>query len=204
MVTKQQLDESLNQMRKDLTETINESIKGLQEHIIDNLVKANKELQDKVDKLEMELQASLQYNRLNNIIISGIPGAVDHKDLKGISLGVLNSCLDEPITARAFEGCHRVSSKSEDVVCRLVNRGDVEDALDNRNKLQTINKTAVGLPRGTGQIYLNTHLTPYNSKLAYFCRQLKKKKKVSKINIRKGKIKILISDQDEEETDAMS
>ena len=197
MVNKAELDNSLQLLKNDLIQTINNSISDLREKIVDNLVQANKELQgkvkvleSKVSQLEIDLQSSLQYNRLNNIIISGIPKAIEHHDLKEVSLGIMNTCLESDIGWRDMEACHRISKNSDDVVCRLINREDVEEVLANANKLNNIDKTSVGLTSETAKIYVNVHLTPHNSKLAFHCRKLKRENKIKKISTRKGIIKI--------------
>ena len=148
------------------------------------------QLESKVNQLEIDLQNNLQYNRLNNIVISGIPKDIEHGDLKEVSLGIMNACLETEIEWRDMEACHRISKKSDDVVCRLVNREDVDEVLQNRKKLQAFNRESVHLPEGT-EIFVNTHLTPYKSKLAYHCRELKRKGKLKK-STRKGIIKVLI------------
>ena len=117
---------------------------------------------------------------MNNIVISGIPKEVEHKDLEKPAIGVINACLEKPINERDMEACHRISTRSDDVVCRLVNRKDVEEALDNWRKLKNLNKRQAGLPPNTAEIYISTHLTPYRSKIAYHCRQLKKEGKIKK------------------------
>ena len=199
MVTKKDLDDGLTKLRVELTESLNKSILELREHVINKLMEANdglkaqvKVLETKVVNLEKELQSSLQYNRLNNVVISGIPESVDHNDLKSVSLEIMNTCLQSNIGPRDMEACHRISKKSKDVVCRLVNREDVEEALANSKMLENINHEEAGLPNDTGNIYINVHLTPHNAKLAYHCRQLKKRNKVMKISTRKGIVKILL------------
>ena len=75
-----------------------------------------------------------------------------------------------------------------------MNRRNVEEALENWGKLAAINKEDVGLPPTTGNIFFNPHLTPYGSKIAYQCRQLKKEGKIKNISTKKGIIKIQFMD----------
>ena len=204
MVSKTDFDKGLAGLKSELKEFIDQSISQLREQVIDNLIQANLQLQgnvtlleNKVNNLQLELQASFQYNRLNNVVISGIPSNVEHKDLQKAALGIMNTCLEVPITGRDFEACHRISQKSQDVVCRLVNRRDVEEALDNGKKLKNIDNAKVGLPPNTGGLFMNTHLTPYKAKIAYHCRQLKKKGKINKLFTKKGIIKVGYDEKDE-------
>ena len=124
------LDKQRALLATELKGVVEKSISDLREHVIDKLIASNKELQSKVSDLEhevhtlnTELQKSLQYNRLNNIVISGIPEEVEHRLLEKTSLSILNKCLETPIGKRDLEACHRLSVKSNNVVCRLVVRG---------------------------------------------------------------------------------
>ena len=134
MLTQKDLDDSLTQLRTDLTEVIKTSIDAVKDTVINNLASANKELQhhvkkleERVTELETELHSNLQYNRLNNLIISGIPSSVEHINLEAVSLTIINTCTEVPdITSRDVEGCHRLSKNNMDVIIRLINRAVVE------------------------------------------------------------------------------
>ena len=202
MVNQNQLDSSLDKLCEETSNKIEDSIKSIKDTIIQQLVDANKNLQakvfsleKKVQQLEIDHQASNQYNRQTNILISGIPPEVDHEDLEQISINILNKC-NAPVVLneRDFQACHRLSEKNNDVVCRLVNKKDVEKALTNRVKLSKLSnqdKVDLKLPISTDKIYLNVHLTPYNAKLAFYCRRLKKNGFITKMSTNKGIIKIL-------------
>ena len=56
-----------------------------------------------------------------------------------------------------------------------------------------MDKTEFGFREGTA-IYLNEHLTPHNSRLAYISRQLKNKGFIKQIRTFKGIVKILFPD----------
>ena len=201
MVTQTQLNDGLEKLRNDLTTLINESIQSVKDTIIANLTKANKDLfdkikllEDKVVSLESELQASNQYNRQNNLLISGIPEDVQHENLEAISIGIINKCCSAIVVSpEEVQGCHRISQKNIDVVCRLVNKKYVEKTLQNRvkmNNLSNDDKTNLGLPASTEKIFLNEHLSPYTSKLAFYCRRLKKNDLINRMSTKKGVIKI--------------
>ena len=137
MVTQTQLNDGLEKLRTDLTMLINESIQSVKDTIISNLTQANKDLFDKIQlleekvvSLESELQASNQYNRQNNLLISGIPEDVQHESLETISIGIINKCCSAIVVSpEEVQGCHRISQKNKDVVCRLVNKKYVEKTL---------------------------------------------------------------------------
>lgn len=110
MVTKAQLEEALDVLRTDIKNDMDKSISELREHVINQLIEANKSLQkkvnvleDRVKYLERDFRASEQYNRLNNIVISGIPPTVDDSMLEHAVTTVMNTCLSDEILRRAIE-----------------------------------------------------------------------------------------------------
>ena len=137
MVTQKDLDKGLEKLRVDLTRDITDSIKSVQDTVIAQLLDANEKLRDKVDQLEKKVillesaqHDGEQYSRQNNLVISGIPKEVVHDNLEGVVINIINRCNNPvTITNRDIEACHRTSQRSDDVVCRLVNRKDVEEAL---------------------------------------------------------------------------
>ena len=235
MVTKQQLDDSLAEMRTSLTnelkpvikDIVDQAILALRENVIDKLSEDNDKLKDKVVALEAKVRSltievvdGQQYTRQNNIVISGIPAEVAHEDLTKVSMNIMNHCLvDEKANATKkpnanknpmvgfgvnfpdFEACHRISTRSTDVVCRLVNRRAVEDTLRNWKKLQKFDHKKLGLPASTTELYVNPHLSPYRSKIAYHCRQLKKNKRIKKLSTHKGNVKILLNPENVDDAD---
>ena len=95
MVTKLQLDEAITELstclKSELKELLDDSISALKDFLIDSLKASNLELQNKVKQLEERIvkleqgtdaenirretdyQTGMQYNRLNSIVITGIP-----------------------------------------------------------------------------------------------------------------------------------
>ena len=215
MVNKQQLDESLAALKTSLTNelkdhikvVVDESISALRENIIQKLLDENKSLKEKVTCLEKSVRAltldvvdGQQYTRQNNLVIGGIPKEVEHDKLMPLALNIANHCIGgKNVGLGDFEACHRVSAKSTDVVCRFVNRRAVEDTLRNWKKLDKIDKNKLGLPASTGKIYVSAHLSPYRAKIAYFCRQLKRDKRIEKLSTLKGNVKIRLNAENEEE-----
>ena len=190
---------------------VEDSIQKLRENVIEKLLVENKKLHEKIGSLEetvrtltLDVVDNQQYTRQNNIVIGGIPGEVEHKNLMPIALNIMKHCIgNEGIGFGDFEACHRISSKSSDVVCRLVNRRAVEheDTLQNWKKLAKFDKQKLGLPASTEKIYVSPHLCPYRSKIAYHCRQLKREKKIEKLSTLKGNIKILLNAEGENENE---
>ena len=206
MVTKEELEESITRLNETLTtnfkKLLTDSIDELKNTIIDNLKKSNELLQIKVKSLESEILvikndqieltkrsgASFQHARLEQIIISGIPENVSHEELEGKSIVILNQIKNHHVTSRDVAACHRVGKK-HDTILRFVNRKDAEDSLENSKKLENIDREAVGLDPDA-KIYINANLSPFMSKLAYYCRALKRKNLVNKVTTFKGIVKI--------------
>ena len=84
-------------------------------------------------------------------------------------------------------------NKINAVVCKLVNREDAEEAVRNCSRLKEFNKEELGLSPNSS-IFINEHLTPFNSKLGFYCRRLKKKSLVKQTKSQKGVVKILIEE----------
>ena len=69
----------------------------------------------------------------------------------------------------------------------------VEKTLANRIKINNLSdddKTLLGLPTRTDKIFLNEHLSPFNAKLAFYCRRLKKNNFINRMSTKKGIVKI--------------
>ena len=206
MVTKTDMDNSMNKLSSTLTDNfkkmLDESINELKNTIIDNLKKSNEMLQMKVTALENEVtalkesnidlvkrtEAGFQHGRLNQIILSGVPADVKHEDLEEQSIKILNQIKIHKINERDVAACHRVG-KNHDTILRFVNRKDAEDTLSNRNKLKDLDRRLVGLDRDIN-IYVKQNLSPYMNKLAYYCRVLKRSNLVEKVTSFKGVIKV--------------
>ena len=108
------------------------------------------------------------------------------------------SDTESSITSRDVVACHRISVSSTDVVVRMVDRKYVEKTLDNRMQINHCSKDDLGLPPNTGKIYLNVHLTSYFSKLAFYCRKLKKNRFIHEISTMRGKLRIKLKTQSED------
>ena len=209
MVTKNEMNESIEKLNTTLTENfkkmLDDSISELKNTIIDNLKTSNElllkkvsDLENEVDKLKTEnieltrrSEVAFQHGRQNQIIISGIPEEIEHDDLEATTIRVLNKIKDHKINERDVEACHRVGKKSETIL-RFVNRKDAEDCLSNRKKLANFDREAVGLDPDVN-IYVNGNLSPYMNKLAFYCRVLKRRGKIARMTTFKGVIKITMN-----------
>ena len=162
-------------------------IVNMKDVIIKNLQIDNEKLRKKVDFLEnkiitLEKNENLleQYGRRNNLEITGIPDNVSHSDLENKVVGILNS-IDVKVTSADIEACHRMGkskNNSKKTIVRFVNRKFSKQALYNRKRLATVDKSPIGL--SNTNIFVNENLTVINNKIAFFCRGLKRDGKIMK------------------------
>ena len=92
--------------------------------------------------------------------------------------------------------------KKGDTIIRFVNRKDAEDCLVNRKKLKNFDLESVGFD-SDAQIFINENLSPYMSRLAYYCRVLKRQGLVNKLTTFKGVIKITRSSGTDHQMDVI-
>ena len=158
--------------------TIKDEILNLKNIVIKNLLNENKKLKKKISKLERSntnltiAQNKLeQYGRRNNLEINGIPNEVKNKNLETKVCDVLK-LVNGDVKSSDIEDCHRIGKKDpKTTIIRFTNRKFTKLALQNRKKLTSVDKSKVSIEN---EIYFNENLTPYNSKLSYLCRKLKR------------------------------
>ena len=129
-----------------------------------------------------------QYNRKNNLEIQGIPSTVDDEVLEDKVIEIFK-CLKIPLAKSDTEDCHRLGkSNPKNTVVRFVNRKNCYAALSKKLDLQHIDKAKLGFPEAN--LFFNENLTPYNQKLAWKCRELKRAGKIHSTWSTKGVIKL--------------
>ena len=204
MVSKTQLDETLHEQTVTIENKINNSINKIREEIIDRLLLENtklstriKELEENVVVLEKSVIKNHQYQRNNNIVITGIPNSVEHDNLEDQCLKILNGINEQKINKRDLEACHRLSVKNNGVVLKFVNRKDAKECLKNRSNLRDMNKESIGLPTHT-KLFIDEQLSAYISQLAYMCRFLKRSNLISKHKLQNGNVKILLQGENDD------
>ena len=118
-----------------------------------------------------DFQAALQYDRLNLKVISEISPGISDNELENKSIDIINKVNTTKVTTRDIEACHRLGKK-RDTLIKFVNRKDSEQCIDNRSKLANYNRVEPGFDPNA-PIYINQHLSPFISKLAFYGRSLK-------------------------------
>ena len=122
--------------------------------------------------------------------ITGIPQNIEHNQLEGKVIQVLNK-VGYNIISDNIEACHRISSKNNRVIIKFSRRKDCQQILPVRKDLKNVNMVYVGLPE-------NTRLFVTQSSCSYY-RVLKSKKllsmgKINNFHISNSTIKIKIQE----------
>ena len=153
--------ESLNEVR-----AANEKITSELE-IVKNV---NVNLENRIVNLE-KLQAKVeQYNRKNNVEISGILNEIPDDDLEnhGIEICKSSNIITNPSD---IEGCHRLPlgrNSNKRVIVKFVNRKHSELMLRSKKSISSKSK-----------VYINHSLYPYYRYIWKKCKDLQRKGKVS-------------------------
>ena len=173
-----------NTLKSEFKKMLDEGISALKDSIIEGLKASNdelkrkvKQLEEKADrlekgddnkniKMEKDFQAALQYDRLNSIVVSGIPQNISDELLENKAINILYTVNTTKINHRDIEACHRLGREKETLI-KFVNRKDAEQSIENRTKLANFNRVEPGFDPNV-PIYINQHLTSFISKLAFY------------------------------------
>ena len=191
MVTKAELTEALSEQSQLIKKQLDEGIAEIRKEIIDKLTEEIVKLHEKVNKqenkiidLEKRLEQNLQYQRSSSILLSGVPLDVQHHELEGIVLRIFNNICYHQISERDIVAVHRVSKSSAKILVKFVNKRDAISLLEGKDALNKLDREKMDLGH-CDMLYVEEHLTPYISNLAYKCRCLKRSGKILKTNISK-------------------
>lgn len=158
------------------------------------------ELKKKVKYLEGQLENSEQYNRANNLLISGVPENKNENIYDILcKISVTAGCK---ITREDVDFASRISprvnqnatnGKQRNIIVKFTHRYLKDDLLAAIKKRKGMFVSDLQLP-GAGRIYLNEHLTPKNQHLLKQCKDIKKDKKILYCWVRNCKVYIRVSD----------
>ena len=139
---------------------------------------------NRMEKLEREQNKSLQYNRRNNIEITGIPTRIKTDALEDEVIKIYNAAgvkvEGRNLEKMDIEACHRIGKKGV-TICRFVNRKFSRMGLINSQKLK--GKELYGKD---SKVYINSSFCFEFKHLNYLIRGLKKEKKIAGYKERNG------------------
>lgn len=187
-VIKMHLDESISAIRKEVIAMLNIENEKLRDKI-NSLESRNELLETRVDVLESKMETNLQYQRNASVVIAGIPKDIDHNKLEGTVVTIFNSVCFHSITHREIIACHRLSAKTDTVLVQFGNKKDASALLNSKLSIKELDKSLIA--PGCTNLYINEHLTPFMSELAYHCRCLKREKKIYQTKVENGIVKVL-------------
>ena len=125
-----------------------------------------------LEKLQAKVE---QYNKRNNVEISGISNELSDNDFEEEVIGICKDS-DFVITSSDIEGCHRwqlgrnSTSENKRVIVKFLNRKDSELMLRLKKNINAKSK-----------VYVNTSLCPCYCFLWGKCKELKRKGKVNQV-----------------------
>ena len=79
---------------------------------------------------------------------------------------------DVNITSNEIEACHCLGKEKKNVIIGVINTKQCLKALQNKKKLKSIDKNAIGIP--LANLFISENLTPVNSKFTFNYRKLKR------------------------------
>ena len=200
VLTKHDLDSGLDRLKTDFKEMLDASIQSVKNEIMKRLVEENKRLnaeitslKGKVVELEKSHQENLQYQRNTNCIIKGIQKEVAHEELEGVVLNLFNKVCGYSISTRDIVASHRLSTKTNNVIVKFVNKKDAVSLKDAYKEINKLKYEEAGLER-CKDLKVEDHLTYNMANLAYRCRQLVRDGTFLKSKCQNGKLKVLSQD----------
>ena len=113
----------------------------------------------------------------------------------GIVINLVNAVCENTISARDLIACHRISKSSPTVLVKFLNKKDAISLLGVKLTVNRLKNEDIGLGY-CDKLFIEDHLTPYISNLAYQCRCLKRNHKIVQTKVIKGVVKILMSTND--------
>ena len=147
-------------------------------------------------ELEKHIHDLDQYQKRNNIEISGIPkGFEDNLEDKVIE--VWNSLgFNEELKTSDIQACHRLDELSgasptspKKTIVRFVNRKHAEMLYSKRFEIKDADLSSTGIPENVN-LYVNPNFCPYYKWLWMKCRKIKREGGVKYLWSRDGKIKM--------------
>ena len=150
----------------------------------------NATLSKEVKLLKRKTNRDAQYQRQENIEISGIPATIQDSEIEENVIKILKQ-VDVNVSPSDIVGCHRLPKRGT-VITRFVNRKNAEKALMNSNKLKNYN-----FERELGQrcsLYINRNLTPEYLNLRWKVKMAKTAGYIFKFGSNKRGIWLLLED----------
>ena len=177
----------LKDIKENFASTVNdivtESILKVKDSVIETLKEKTIKLQKKylearLFDLEKASNKQDQYTRRNNLEIHGIPVDVKDEQLEQKVIDIF-SHLNISISKPDIEDCHRLGKSN--IIVRFVNRKVCKDALEKKfevNRLIDNSKLGFKSFKRENKLFICENVTPYNQRLPWMFRELKRARKI--------------------------
>ena len=186
MVKKEEFEQAIDGLKKEIA-CLKSVMIEMKNDVIDVLKTENADLKNQVNELmtKVEQQDVLmnkidQYSRRNNLVIDGIPSSVTNQALESKVVDIMSK-VDIKFSQSDIESCHRLG-KSSKTILRFVNRKSCSMIISKKKELSNLNHDSLqqlGFSNQT-KLYVRPNLTPFDEKIAYYCRELKRNKLIGK------------------------
>ena len=201
------IEEKIKNVKAEFQRKLDDQAKQHKEEIDDLVLRvATLERDLVIISTELEIttktaNANDQYQRRNNIELSGIPHELDD-NLEEVCIDIINSIIKEPgkpgndneddIGPYDIEACHRLRTYNKDgtrnTIIRFTNRKLCDDIFKNKKRIKDLNNDDLGT--AVDNIYVNENLSQYYKQLSAKSRKLKRDGKIKDTWTSYGLVKI--------------
>ena len=179
---------SLSQLNLKIDGLLNK-VEALESEII--ITKSvNKTLNEEVFNLRRKINRDCQYQRQDNIEISGIPTDVRDDELETKSIFLLKK-IGVTVSSNDVVDCHRLPKRGT-VIMRFVNRKYANQAISNGKRLRNLNTSDIF--RANPTLYVNRNLIPEYMSLRWKAKKMKAGKYVHAFGTNKRGVWIQINE----------
>lgn len=195
-VSNDKLDQIMEKLSK--LETIEKDCKEIRISLDNRVTEVEKDVRNLEGSLQYvanQVEDSQQYQRVNNLIISGIPEQIDpYKAVIDLA-----NLLNVKITKENIDIAHRLPSRKspKPILVKFIQRWAKQDISEARYKKKELTTKDLKYDGPNSKIFLSEHLIPALQELHYVARKMVKDEKIYKVHIRNGKI-IIIPEKDGE------
>jgi len=186
MVKKEEFEQAIASLKDEISE-LKSAIYDMKTDVVGALMKENADLKNQVKKLtkqcednKISLNKIDQYSRRNNIIIDGIPSDIGNQQLEKKVIDIL-ATVNIKVSECDIEATHRLG-KSRKTIIRFVNRKNCSKLLFKKKEIFNLSNECLqelGFSSET-KLFIQPNLTPFDEKIGYYCRELRRKKVIDK------------------------
>ena len=154
----------------------------------------------KIVQTEINLYKQEQYQRRNNVELSGIPESITPDKLEDKVVDILEA-INIKANKNDIEACHRLGRKGDTgprrTIIRFVNRRSCEQIMLKKRNLADINRRALEL--GENAVYANYSLCNAYRSLWYNAKKLFHASRIQGFWVSKATVRVRLNDEDRDD-----